>query len=128
MALAVDFGFRLGLGIIFTVTLCVASVCGGVWVSIPNRMARRGTVVLFLAIAATGTMLVSLRHSVELSVVGCIMVGLMIAPPGTYYSVVLDGLASPSRSAEIFALLRTASSAGVIFRVLCLHGRRFRQR
>ncbi|MDQ0134680.1 MFS family permease [Neorhizobium galegae] len=115
VALALDFGFKPELGIIFTVALCIASVCGGVWVSMRNRLARRGTVILLLAAATTGAMLVSLRHSVELSALGCVIVGLMIAPLGTYYSVVLDGLSPPSKRAEIFALLRTANSIGIIF-------------
>lgn len=115
VALALDFGFRPEFGIIFTVALCIASVCGGVWVSVRNRFAQRRTVVLLLAVAATGIALVCLRHSVELSVIGCVIVGLMIAPLGTYYSVILDGLAPPSKRAEVFALLRTASSIGVIF-------------
>jgi hypothetical protein len=114
VALALDFGFKPELGVIFTVALCVASVCGGIWVSVRNRLAQRGTVVLLLAIAATGIALVSLRHSLELSVAGCVIVGLMIAPLGTHYSVVLDGLAPASKRAEVFALLRTASSVGVI--------------
>jgi len=97
------------------VALCIASVCGGVWVSVRNRLARRGTVIFLLAAATGGAILVSLRHSVELSALGCIVVGLMIAPLGTYYSVVLDGLAPPSKRAEIFALLRTANSVGIIF-------------
>jgi MFS family permease len=115
VALALDFGFKPELGIIFTVALCIASVCGGVWVSARNRLVRRETVVLLLAAAATGATLVSLRHSVELSAIGCVIVGLMIAPLGTYYSVVLDRLAPPSKRAEIFALLRTANSTGIIF-------------
>ncbi|WP_105385085.1 MFS transporter [Neorhizobium alkalisoli] len=115
VAFALDFGFKPELGVIFTVALCIASVCGGVWVSVRNRLAQRGTVVLLLAVAASGTTLVSLRHSVELSVLGCVIVGLMIAPLGTYYSVVLDGLAPPSKRPEVFALLRTASAVGVIF-------------
>ena len=115
VALALDFGFRPELGIIFTVALCIASVAGGVWVSVRNRMARRGTVVFLLAAAATGATLISLRHSVEMSALGCVIVGLMIAPLGTHYSVVLDGLAPPAKRAEVFALLRTANSVGVIF-------------
>jgi len=115
VALALDFGFKPELGIIFTVALCIASVCGGVWVSVRNRLARRATVVFLLAAAAAGATLVSLLHSVELSAIGCVIVGLMIAPLGTYYSVVLDGLAPPSKRAEVFALLRTANSVGVIF-------------
>lgn len=91
VALALDFGFKPELGIIFTLALCIASVCGGVWVSVRNRLARRGTVIFLLAAATGGAILVSLRHSVELSALGCIVVGLMIAPLGTYYSVVLDG-------------------------------------
>nr|WP_312992764.1 MFS transporter [Rhizobium populisoli] len=115
VALALDSAFKPGFGIIFTVALCIASVCGGVWVSVRNRLAQRRTVILLLAAAATGMALVSLRRSVEVSVVGCVIVGLMIAPLGTYYSVVLDGLAPPSKRAEVFALLRTANSVGVIF-------------
>ncbi|MDR6817895.1 MFS family permease [Neorhizobium sp. 2083] len=115
VALALDFGFKPELGIIFTVALCIASVCGGVWVSLRNRLARQGTVIFLLAAATGGAILVSLRHSVELSALGCIVVGLMIAPLGTYYSVVLDGLAPPSKRSEIFALLRTANSVGIIF-------------
>jgi MFS family permease len=115
VALALDFGFRPELGIIFTVALCIASVCGGVWVSVRNRLARRGTVALLLALVTFGALLVSLRHSVELTAAGCIIVGLMIAPLGTYYSVMLDRLAPPSKRAEVFALLRTANSVGVIF-------------
>ncbi|PYE29902.1 hypothetical protein C8J38_11168 [Rhizobium sp. PP-WC-2G-219] len=114
VALALGSGFKPELGVIFTVALCIASVCGGVWVSVRNRLAQRRTVVLLLAAAATGMALVCLQLSIELSIVGCVIVGLMIAPLGTYYSVVLDGLAPPSKRAEVFALLRTASSVGVI--------------
>jgi MFS transporter, DHA1 family, inner membrane transport protein len=114
VALALDFGFKPELGIIFTVALCIASVCGGAWVTFRNRMPKSRTVVALLAVAAIGMLLVALRHSVELSTFGCAILGLMIAPLGTYYSVVLDGLAPASRRTEIFALLRTASSVGVI--------------
>jgi hypothetical protein len=34
---------------------------------------------------------------------------------GTYYSLALDLLAPPQRRAEVFALLRTANSVGIIF-------------
>jgi hypothetical protein len=115
VALALDSGFKPELGIIFTVALCIASVCGGVWVSVRNQLLQPRTVVLLLSAAATGMALVCLRHSVEVSIIGCVIVGLMIAPLGTYYSVVLDGLAPPSKRAEVFALLRTASSVGLIF-------------
>jgi hypothetical protein len=115
VALALDFGFKPELGIIFTVALCIASVCGGAWVTMRNRMPNSRTVAVLLAVATIGMLLVSLQKSVGLSAFGCIILGLMIAPLGTYYSVVLDGIAPPSRRAEIFALLRTASSVGVIF-------------
>jgi MFS-type transporter involved in bile tolerance (Atg22 family) len=115
VALALDFGFKPEMGFVFTVALCIASVCGGAWVTMRNRMPMPRTVVILIAVAAIGTLLVSLRQSVELSVFGCVILGLMIAPLGTYYSIVLDGLAPPPRRAEIFALLRTASSVGVIF-------------
>jgi hypothetical protein len=114
VALALQFGYKAVFAFLFTVPLCVASVAGGIWVSVRNRIASEKAVVVQLFIAATGSLLAALQVSVALTVVGTILMGLVIAQLGTYYSLRLDQLASPERRAEVFALLRTASAAGTI--------------
>lgn len=114
VALALDYGYEPTLAILFTVPLCLASVTGGVWVSVRNRMASRGTVVGYLSIMALGSGLAALGLSVASTVAGAILIGFVLAPLGTHYSLVLDGLAPAGRRAEVFALLRTANAVGVI--------------
>ena len=41
VSLAMNYGFPPAMGFIFTGALCVASVGGGVWVSVRNRIPRR---------------------------------------------------------------------------------------
>lgn len=113
--LALNFGYEPALAIMFTVPLCVASVAGGIWVSVRNRMATRKTVVAQLLVMALGSALVALNLSVATTVVGTVVIGSVLAPLATYYSLVLDTLAPPQRRAEVFALLRTANATGVIF-------------
>jgi hypothetical protein len=115
VALALRFGYEPALAFLFTVPLCMASVAGGVWVSLRNRMATRTAVLIQLSIMTLGAALVALEQSVAATVVGAVLVGSVLAPLGTYYSLVLDTLAPPQRRAEVFALLRTANSSGVIF-------------
>jgi hypothetical protein len=114
VALALRFGYEPALAFLFTVPLCVASVAGGVWVSLRNRMATRKAVLIQLFIMTSGAALVALEQSVATTVVGAVLVGSVLAPLGTYYSLILDTLAAPQRRAEVFALLRTANSSGVI--------------
>lgn len=114
VALALDYGYEPTLAILFTVPLCLASVVGGIWVSVRNRMAARGTVVGYLCVMAFGSVLAALGMSIATTVVGAILIGLVLAPLGTHYSLVLDTLAPPGRRAEVFALLRTANAVGVI--------------
>jgi hypothetical protein len=115
VALALRFGYEPALAFLFTVPLCIASVTGGVWVSLRNRMATRKAVLIQLSIMTLGAALVALEQSVAATVVGAVLVGSVLAPLGTYYSLILDTLAPPQRRAEVFALLRTANSSGVIF-------------
>jgi MFS family permease len=115
VALALRFGYEPALAFLFTIPLCMASVAGGVWVSLRNRMATRTAVLIQLSIMTLGAALVALEQSVAATVVGTVLVGSVLAPLGTYYSLVLDTLALPQRRAEVFALLRTANSSGVIF-------------
>lgn len=115
VALALRFGYGPALGIMFTVPLCLAAVAGGVWVSVRNRMATRKVVVAQLLVMALGSALTALNLSVATTVAGTVLTGLVMAPLGTYYSLVLDTLAPPRRRPEVFALLRTANGLGVIF-------------
>lgn len=114
VALALSFGYEPALAIMFTVPLCLASVAGGVWASVRNRMATRKGVLVQLSLMSVGSALVALHHSVATTVMGAVLVGSVLAPMATYYSLVLDTLAPARRRAEVFALLRTANAVGVI--------------
>lgn len=115
VALALSFDYDPTLAILFTVPLCLASVAGGVWVSIRNRMASRRLVFLQLLVMTLGSTLAALEISIVTTVFGAVIMGLVLAPLGTYYALVLDTLAPPARRPEVFALLRTASALGIIF-------------
>jgi hypothetical protein len=115
VALALNFGFEPTLAIVFTVPLCLASVAGGIWVSVRNRMATRKIVLAHLLFVTLGSALAALNLSVATTIVGTVLIGSVLAPLATYYSLVLDTLAPPQRRPEVFALLRTANAVGVIF-------------
>ena len=115
VALALNFGHEPALAILFTVPLCSTAVMGGIWTSVRNRMATRKAVLAQLFIMVLGSALVALNLSVTTTVVGTVLIGSVMAPLSTYYSLVLDALAPPPRRAEVFALLRTANASGVIF-------------
>ena len=112
--LALRFGHGPAMAILFTIPLCLASVTGGIWVSVRNRMATRRAVVAQLCIMTTGSVLAALEASVAVTVVGTVLIGIVLAPLGTYTSLVLDALAPPQRRAEVFALLRVANATGII--------------
>jgi hypothetical protein len=115
VALALAFGHEPALAIVFTVPLCLAAVAGGLWVSLRNRMPTRPAVLGCLAVMTAGALLAALEWSLATTVLGAVLVGTVLAPLGTHYSLVLDSLAPPQRRAEVFALLRTANALGVIF-------------
>ncbi|WP_108663200.1 MFS transporter [Acuticoccus kandeliae] len=115
VALALEFGYEPALAIFFTVPLCLASVSGGVWISMRNRMSSRRAVVAQFAIMSLGVTLAALGLSLTTTIVGAVLVGSVLAPLGTYYTLILDTLAPPHKRAEVFALLRTANAVGVIF-------------
>ena len=115
VALALNFGYEPALAIMFTVPLCLASVAGGIWVSVRNRMATRKAVLAQLFIMTLGSALAALNLSVATTVIGTVLIGSVLAPLATYYSLILDTLAPPQRRPEVFALLRTANAVGVIF-------------
>lgn len=113
--LALNFGYEPALAILFTVPLCLASVTGGIWVSVRNRMATRRAVVVQLLVMTMGSALVALNLTVTTTVIGTVLIGSGLAPLATYYSLILDTLAPPQKRPEVFALLRTANATGVIF-------------
>ncbi|MSP74945.1 MAG: MFS transporter [Rhodospirillaceae bacterium] len=115
LALALNFGYEPALAILFTVPLCLTSVAGGIWISVRNRMATRKTVLAQLFIMTLGSALAALNLSVATTVIATVLIGSVLAPLSTYYSLRLDTLAPPQRRAEVFALLRTANAMGVIF-------------
>ena len=114
VSLAMNYGFPPAMGFIFTVALCVASVAGGVWVSVRNQMPRRSAVLAYLVLMSTGAALIASHLSVVVTIVGAVIVGCFLAPLGTYYSLMLDAMSPPHRKAEVFALSRTANSIGII--------------
>lgn len=120
VALALRFGFEPALAIVFTVPLCLASIAGGIWVSVRNREPSRRLVTLQLAVMATGAGLAAAQVSTVATVAGAVLIGVVLAPLGTFYSLMLDALAPPHRRAEAFALLRTANAVGVILAGLAL--------
>jgi len=89
-------------------------VAGGLWVSVRNRRAPRGVVVAQLVVMSAGAALAASGHSVATTLAGAILIGLVLAPLATHYSLILDSLAPPHRRPEVFALLRTANASGVI--------------
>ncbi len=111
VALALNFGYQPALAIVFTVPLCL----GGIWVSVRNRMATRKAVLAQLLLMTLGLALAALNLSVTTTVIGTLLMGSVMAPLSTYYSLILDTLAPPQRRPEVFALLRTANATGVIF-------------
>lgn len=114
VALALNFGYQPAVAVLFTVPLCIASVAGGLWVSVRNRRAPRGVVVAQLVVMSAGAALAASGLSVATTLAGAILIGLVLAPLATHYSLILDSLAPPHRRPEVFALLRTANACGVI--------------
>ncbi|MBO6562001.1 MAG: hypothetical protein JJ959_15755 [Nisaea sp.] len=115
VALALAFGNEPALAIMFTVPLCIASISGGIWVSVFNRSLSRPAVVILLMMMAAGATLAASGLSLATTIAGAVVIGSVIAPLGTYYSLTLDTLVPPEKRAEVFALLRTGNAVGVIF-------------
>ncbi|WP_245822505.1 hypothetical protein [Brachybacterium avium] len=96
VSMAVSFGMPAAWGVLFPVAICVTSILGGIWVSVHNRMPRRRTVLAWLAVTALGVAAVGFGNSVTTTVIGALLVGAVLAPLSTYYSLVLDRLVAPS--------------------------------
>jgi len=114
VSLALNYGFAPAMGFVFTVALCAASVAGGVWVSVRNRMPGRAVVLGQLVLMSAGSAVIAAQISVAATLVGAVMVGCCMAPLSTYYSLMLDALSPAHRKAELFALARTMNAVGII--------------
>jgi MFS transporter, DHA1 family, inner membrane transport protein len=114
VSMAVSFGLPPAWGVLFPVAICVTSILGGIWVSVLGRMPRRRTVLAWLAVTALGVAAVGFGNSVTATVIGALLVGAVLAPLATYYSLILDRLVVPAHRAEVFAQLRTANALGII--------------
>ena len=114
VTIAVSYGLPPAWGVIFPVAICVTSILGGIWVSVNNRMPRRRTVLIWLAVTAAGVASAGFGQSIIATLVGALLVGAVLAPLATYYSLILDQLVAPEHRAEVFALLRTFNALGII--------------
>jgi MFS family permease len=99
---------------LFTVPLCVASVLGGVWISIRNRRLQQGTVVAMVLLTVVGVLAVAWDAWIGSAIAGAVVIGLFLAPLGMSFSLFIDDILPPARRAEGFALLRTSKSVGLI--------------
>ena len=77
-------------------------------------MPRRSTVLAYLVLMCAGATLIACDLSVPATLIGAVTIGCVLAPLGTYYSLMLDALSPLHRKAEVFALSRTANSIGII--------------
>ncbi|WP_108261886.1 hypothetical protein [Mangrovicoccus ximenensis] len=102
------------MAVLFTLPLCVASVSGGLWVSVRKRPLDRIRSLAALALTTAGGGLSALGGALGLTVLGAVLVGLCLAPLGTAGSLALEHLAPEGRKPEVFALQRTAHALGII--------------
>jgi hypothetical protein len=114
VSLALRYGLSPAMAFVFTVALCAASVAGGVWVSVRNRAPRRGVVLGYMCVMALGAGGIAAELPLWATVAAAVLVGLCMAPLGTAYSLMLDGVSAPHEKAEMFALQRTMNAVGII--------------
>lgn len=114
LALAVRYHQTPVGALLFTIPLCVASVLGGVWISIRNRRLEQRTVIVAFLLIVVGIATVAFSTWVGGAMIGVVIIGMFVAPLGMSYSLFLEDILPQSRRAEGFALLRTSNSVGVI--------------
>ena len=114
VALAIDHGRSPRAALLFVVPLCVASVLGGVWISVRNRRLRLPTVAAMLLLTACAMVLISAATWIWAAIASAVLVGLFLAPLSTAFSLFLDDLLPADRRTEGFALLRSSHAIGLI--------------
>lgn len=114
VSLALAEGLDPAGAFVFALTLCVGSVLGGVVVSVLNRrLPVRAVVVLLLATAVASSLVATSWHLAAV-LVGAFAVGFCLPFLSTAYSLRVEDATPPAGRAEAFALLRTASSLGIV--------------
>ena len=68
-------------------------------------MGSRRAVLIQLMIMTGGAILATLQISMAVTVLGAVLVGAVLAPLGTYYSLALDSLAPPRKRPEVLSLI-----------------------
>lgn len=114
LALALHYELAPIAALLFTVPLCVASVLGGVWISIRNRRLRQRTVIIMFLLNVIGMLTLAWSTWIGTAIAGVILVGSSLAPLGMSFSLLIEDVLPQARRAEGFALLRTSTSVGVI--------------
>ncbi len=114
VSLAMRYGLSPALAFVFTVALCLASVAGGVWVSVRNRAPTRGMVLGYMCVMALGAGVIAAQLPLWVTVGAALLVGCCMAPLSTSYSLMLDEVSGPHEKAEMFALARTMNALGII--------------
>lgn len=114
VSFALAFDLEPAWAFLFASVLCAGSITGGVWVSIRNRMLTGWQVALALTVSTAASTTILLSDQIGLTFAGAFALGFCLPILGTFFSLILDQLAPAERRAEVFALLRTSSSIGVI--------------
>lgn len=114
VSLALGFGYQPAMAIAFTLPLCIASIAGGVWMSLGHHEMTKAAILRQLWVMALGGVLVAVGSGLFIAIAGIVLIGSVLAPLATQLSVAVDELAHVDRRAEAFALLRTATAVGVI--------------
>jgi hypothetical protein len=118
VALALRFGLTAPYAAVFTLSLCVASVLGGAVLTFFGRSPGHRSVLALLAFSMVGAFTLGAARHIWVATLGCALIGLCLAPLGTFYSLVTEQLTSGHRRGEGFSLLRMAQGAGVIISAL----------
>ncbi|MCH1867004.1 MFS transporter [Nocardioides sp. CFH 31398] len=114
VSLALAEGLDAEWAFVFALALCVGSVAGGVVVSWLNRRLPDGAVLALLLATAAAASLVLASWHVLVTLAGATATGFCLPFLATTYSLRVEDAAPPLLRAEAFAVLRTASSLGIV--------------
>lgn len=120
VAMALRFDRGASYGAVFAVILCLASVTGGAVITWANRSLPIVVVIALLGTMLTGSLGLALSPAIPGALAGTVLIGLCMAPVGTYYSIVIESLVAPDRRSEAFSVLRAAQGTGVVLSALLL--------
>lgn len=113
VTIAVELGLQPRFAAVFAVSLCIASVTGGLLATWRNPPSRAPLVVAMLATTVAGVVCIRVADQVGIAIVGAVLVGLFLAPLMTYYSLSAEALLPPERRTEGFSWLRISNGVGL---------------